>query len=232
MRADRLAGRERALACLVCSKRPRPALAADARPYAILVSEVMLQQTQVERVVPRYLRWLERWPTVGALAAASTADAIVEWQGLGYNRRAVNLHRAARAVAESGWPDDLTELPGVGRTRPRQSRASPSATTCFRSTRTSGASRGGPGSASTQPARRPSSTSGRPSASRGSRAARSVRSPRRAPRGAVATSRCGASLPSRGRSGSAAPVPCARSSKAATRRTTRRSRRSHATGSW
>src|SRR5947199_5560217 len=83
-------------------------------PYAVLVSEVMLQQTQVERVVPRYLRWLERWPTVAALAAASTADAIVEWQGLGYNRRAVSLHRAARAIAESGWPDDLTELPGVG----------------------------------------------------------------------------------------------------------------------
>jgi A/G-specific adenine glycosylase len=83
-------------------------------PYAILVSEVMLQQTQVERVVPRYLRWLERWPDAGALAAASTADAILEWQGLGYNRRAVNLQRAARVVAERGWPDDLTELPGVG----------------------------------------------------------------------------------------------------------------------
>jgi len=83
-------------------------------PYSILVSEVMLQQTQVERVVPRYLQWLERWPTAEALAAASTADVIVEWQGLGYNRRAVNLHRAARVVAERGWPDDLTELPGVG----------------------------------------------------------------------------------------------------------------------
>jgi A/G-specific adenine glycosylase len=83
-------------------------------PYAILVSEVMLQQTQVERVIPRYLRWLERWPTVRALAAASPAEVIVEWQGLGYNRRAVNLHRAARVVAERGWPDDLTELPGVG----------------------------------------------------------------------------------------------------------------------
>jgi A/G-specific adenine glycosylase len=83
-------------------------------PYAILVSEVMLQQTQVDRVVPRYLRWLERWPTAEALAAASTADVIVEWQGLGYNRRAVNLHRAARAVAGRAWPDDLTELPGVG----------------------------------------------------------------------------------------------------------------------
>jgi A/G-specific adenine glycosylase len=83
-------------------------------PYAILVSEVMLQQTQVERVIPRYLRWLERWPTAEALAAASAADVILEWQGLGYNRRAVNLHRAARTVAENGWPDDLTQLPGVG----------------------------------------------------------------------------------------------------------------------
>jgi A/G-specific adenine glycosylase len=84
-------------------------------PYAILVSEVMSQQTQVERVVPRWRRWLERWPTVEALAAAPTADVIREWQGLGYNRRALALHRAARQVAAHGWPDDLTELPGVGR---------------------------------------------------------------------------------------------------------------------
>jgi A/G-specific adenine glycosylase len=84
-------------------------------PYAILVSEVMAQQTQVDRVVPRYERWLERWPTVEALAAATPADVIREWQGLGYNRRALNLHRAARQVAAHGWPDDLTTLPGVGR---------------------------------------------------------------------------------------------------------------------
>ena len=84
-------------------------------PYAILVSEVMLQQTQVERVVPRYLAWLERWPTVESLAEASPADVIREWQGLGYNRRALSLHRAARLVAEGGWPADLTSLPGVGR---------------------------------------------------------------------------------------------------------------------
>jgi A/G-specific adenine glycosylase len=84
-------------------------------PYSILVSEVMLQQTQVERVVPHYLAWLERWPTAAALAAASPADVIRAWQGLGYNRRASNLHRAARVVAERGWPDDLTVLPGVGR---------------------------------------------------------------------------------------------------------------------
>ena len=75
----------------------------------------MLQQTQVERVIPRWLAWLERWPTAEALAAASPADAIREWQGLGYNRRALALHRAACAIAERGWPDDLTELPGVGR---------------------------------------------------------------------------------------------------------------------
>jgi A/G-specific adenine glycosylase len=83
-------------------------------PYAILVSEVMLQQTQVERVVPRYERWLARWPTAAALAAAPRADVIREWQGLGYNRRAVSLHEAARAVADGGWPGDLRELPGVG----------------------------------------------------------------------------------------------------------------------
>jgi A/G-specific adenine glycosylase len=84
-------------------------------PYAVLVSEVMLQQTQVERVIPRYERWLARWPTVDALAAASRADVIREWQGLGYNRRALNLHRAARVVAAEGWPEDMTALPGVGR---------------------------------------------------------------------------------------------------------------------
>jgi A/G-specific adenine glycosylase len=83
-------------------------------PYAVLVSEVMLQQTQVERVIPRYQVFLERWPTIDALAAAGAGDVIAEWQGLGYNRRAVNLHRAARIVAAHGWPDDLTELPGVG----------------------------------------------------------------------------------------------------------------------
>jgi A/G-specific adenine glycosylase len=75
----------------------------------------MLQQTQVGRVVPYYLAWLERWPTVQFLAAASRADVIRAWQGLGYNRRAVNLHRAAQSVADEGWPEHLTDLPGVGR---------------------------------------------------------------------------------------------------------------------
>jgi A/G-specific adenine glycosylase len=74
----------------------------------------MLQQTQVDRVIPRYLDWLERWPTVEALAASSAGDVIRAWQGLGYNRRAIALHRAAQAIARDGWPTDLTRLPGVG----------------------------------------------------------------------------------------------------------------------
>ena len=83
-------------------------------PYAILVSEVMLQQTQVARVVPRYLAWLERWPTAGALAAAPVADVLAEWVGLGYNRRALRLREACAVVARDGWPDDLRTLPGIG----------------------------------------------------------------------------------------------------------------------
>jgi A/G-specific adenine glycosylase len=87
-------------------------------PYAILVSEVMLQQTQVPRVIPRYLDWLGRWPTAESLAAAPVADVIRAWAGLGYNRRAVNLHRCAGAVVEMrGFPQEprlLQQLPGIG----------------------------------------------------------------------------------------------------------------------
>ncbi len=87
-------------------------------PYAILVSEVMLQQTQVVRVVPRYEEWLARWPTVETLAAATPADVIQAWSGLGYNRRAVNLHRCAQAVVARGGfprqPEELRKLPGIG----------------------------------------------------------------------------------------------------------------------
>ena len=74
----------------------------------------MLQQTQVARVVPRYEAWIARWPTAQALAAATTADVLRAWVGLGYNRRALRLHEAAKVVAERGWPEDLRELPGVG----------------------------------------------------------------------------------------------------------------------
>jgi A/G-specific adenine glycosylase len=86
-------------------------------PYAILVSEVMLQQTQVARVVPRYEAWLERWPDAGALAAASPAEVLGEWVGLGYNRRALRLREACAVVARDGWPADaagLRRLPGIG----------------------------------------------------------------------------------------------------------------------
>jgi len=83
-------------------------------PYAILVSEVMLQQTQVARVVPRYEAWLERWPTADSLAAAPLGDVLREWVGLGYNRRAVRLWEAAWIVARDGWPERLEDLPGVG----------------------------------------------------------------------------------------------------------------------
>ena len=102
------------LAWFEANGRPLP-WRATTDPYAVLVSEVMAQQTQIDRVVPRWKAWIERWPTVEALAAAAPAEVIREWQGLGYNRRAVSLHRAAKQVAAHGWPDDLTELPGVGR---------------------------------------------------------------------------------------------------------------------
>lgn len=84
-------------------------------PWAVLVSEVMLQQTQVTRVIERWTEWMQRWPTPALFAAADRAEVLAAWQGLGYNRRAVNLHRAAEVIARDGWPDDLTHLPGVGR---------------------------------------------------------------------------------------------------------------------
>ena len=89
-------------------------------PWAVLVSELMLQQTQVARVVPRWHRFLDRFPTVGACAAASAGEIVDEWAGLGYNRRAVNLHRAAVAIVECHGGqvpdalDDLVALPGIG----------------------------------------------------------------------------------------------------------------------
>jgi A/G-specific adenine glycosylase len=83
-------------------------------PYALLVSEVMLQQTQALRVVPYYHRWLARFPDPPTLATAPTREVLRAWSGLGYNRRALALQNAARVVAEHGWPADLTALPGVG----------------------------------------------------------------------------------------------------------------------
>jgi A/G-specific adenine glycosylase len=84
--------------------------------YAVLVAELMLQSTQVPRVVPYYERWIARWPTPEALAAAPLGEVLAAWHGLGFPRRARNLHAAARVVAAGGWPPDdrLADLPGVG----------------------------------------------------------------------------------------------------------------------
>lgn len=89
-------------------------------PYQILVAEVMLQQTQVDRALPKYEAFIERFPTLQALADAPAAEVIRMWSGLGYNRRAVNLQRAAREIVEryNGiFPCDvatLVTLPGIG----------------------------------------------------------------------------------------------------------------------
>ena len=90
-------------------------------PYAILVSEVMSQQTQIARVVPKYLSWMEAFPTVASLAQASVGSVLMYWSGLGYNRRALNLQKAAQTIVNSyngGWPtspQDLEKLPGIGK---------------------------------------------------------------------------------------------------------------------
>lgn len=93
----------------------------DSNPYHVLVSEIMLQQTQVDRVIPKYHAFLERFPTLQDLAAASAADVIREWQGLGYNRRALNLKRLAEIVVRDHGGElprevaELERLPGIGR---------------------------------------------------------------------------------------------------------------------
>ncbi len=90
-------------------------------PYALWVSEVMLQQTQVETVIPYFQRWMQRFPTIAALAAANQQDVLAAWEGLGYYSRARNLHKAAQVVVAqhgSELPADvgaLRRLPGVGR---------------------------------------------------------------------------------------------------------------------
>lgn len=89
-------------------------------PWPVLVSELMLQQTQVARVVPRFGSFIERFPTPAATSAAPVAEVVKAWAGLGYNRRAVSLHRAATAIVERHRGEvpaglaDLVALPGVG----------------------------------------------------------------------------------------------------------------------
>ena len=100
--------------------RPLPWRAADVSPWAVLVSEFMLQQTQVVRVVPRWQEWLRRWPTPAALAAEPASEAVRAWDRLGYPRRALWLHRAAVEIVErhdGEVPSDLDALlalQGVG----------------------------------------------------------------------------------------------------------------------
>lgn len=90
-------------------------------PYKILLSEFMLQQTQVVRVVPFYTRWIAKWSTIHALASASRTEVLQLWMGLGYNTRAVHLHNAAQKIVEDFNGDVLKamkhyeELPGIGR---------------------------------------------------------------------------------------------------------------------
>src|SRR5262245_41492422 len=81
-------------------------------PYRILVSEVMLQQTQVERVIPFYERFIKEFPTPSALAKSPLSKVLKVWSGLGYNRRAKYLHEAAKVIAKEGWQNK--KLPGVG----------------------------------------------------------------------------------------------------------------------
>lgn len=91
----------------------------DTRPYYALVSELMLQQTQVDRVIPKFEAFVAAFPDEHALAQASLADVLKLWQGLGYNRRAKFLHEAAKKIVERGkFPSDeagLMSLPGVGK---------------------------------------------------------------------------------------------------------------------
>lgn len=91
----------------------------DVRPYYVLVSELMLQQTQVDRVVPKFNSFITRFPDERVLASAPLADVLKLWQGLGYNRRAKFLHEAAKSVVAMGsFPDsepELVKLPGVGK---------------------------------------------------------------------------------------------------------------------
>jgi A/G-specific adenine glycosylase len=90
-------------------------------PYAILVSEIMLQQTQVVTVLDYFARWMKRFPDFATLAGASEADVLAQWQGLGYYSRARNLHHAAQIVMRDhagkmpATPDEIRTLPGIGR---------------------------------------------------------------------------------------------------------------------
>lgn len=119
----------------LANARPLPWRAPGFSPWGVLVSEIMLQQTPVARVIPRLEQWLARWPSPDALASDSPAEAVRAWDRLGYPRRALNLHAAAVAISERHGgevPSDvdaLLALPGIGdytaRISPTWRRSSP-----------------------------------------------------------------------------------------------------------
>jgi A/G-specific adenine glycosylase len=111
---------ERVLGWYAGNARDLPWRAAGVSPWAVLVSEIMLQQTPVSRVLPAYQAWLERWPTPAALAADPAGEAVRQWGRLGYPRRALRLHETATIVTERyagelpSTRDELLALPGIG----------------------------------------------------------------------------------------------------------------------
>jgi len=110
----------RVIPWFLATARPLPWRAPGFSPWGVLVSEIMLQQTPVARVIPRLEQWLARWPSPDALASDSPAEAVRAWDRLGYPRRALNLHAAAVAISERHGgevPSDvdaLLALPGIG----------------------------------------------------------------------------------------------------------------------
>lgn len=108
--------RQRILAWYLADNRDLP-FRRSRDPWPVLVAEVMLQQTQASRISERFDAFLDRYPSPAAMAAVTPAEVLADWSGLGYNRRALNIHAAAGHIARDGWPHrvaDLERLPGIG----------------------------------------------------------------------------------------------------------------------
>ncbi|MCL2122719.1 MAG: A/G-specific adenine glycosylase, partial [Desulfovibrionaceae bacterium] len=111
--------REKLVAWFAAHKRPLP-WRAEYAPYAVWIAEIMLQQTQMERGVVYFRRWMERFPDIRSVAEAGEDDILHAWEGLGYYSRARHLHRAARRIMERhqgvfpSEPADIRALPGIG----------------------------------------------------------------------------------------------------------------------
>ncbi|GMA92237.1 hypothetical protein GCM10025869_27660 [Homoserinibacter gongjuensis] len=149
---------ERVASWFAAGHRPLPWRAADFPAWGVLVSEFMLQQTPVARVIPRLEEWLARWPTPALLASEPPGEAVRAWDRLGYPRRALNLHAASVAITERHGGvvpadvDELLALPGSARTPHVPSRPSPTEYECPSSTSTCGACSRGPFAAWVSPA--------------------------------------------------------------------------------